>query len=43
MISFSSNLSINLPGETVVDIVLDILENSCNNVYGEVLSEVVAY
>ena len=43
MISFNSNLLINLPGETVVDIVLDILENSCNNIYGEVLNEVVAY
>ena len=31
------------PGETIVDIVLDVSENSHSNVYGEVLRKVVAY
>ena len=43
LITFNSNWSINSPGETVEDIVLDISENSHGNVYIEVLSKVVAY
>ena len=37
------NWSINSPRETVVDIVLDVLESSQGNVYIEVLSNVAAY
>ena len=43
LIAFNSNRSISSPGETVVDIVLDVSENSHGNVYSEVLSKVVAY
>ena len=43
LITFNSNWSINSPGEAIVDIVLDVSENSHGNVYNEVLSEVVAY
>ena len=43
LITFNSNWSINSPGETVVDIVLDVSENSHDNVYSEVLSKAAAY
>ena len=42
LIIFDSNLWINSPRETVVDIVLDVSENSHSNVYNEVFSKVVA-
>ena len=43
LITFNSNWSINLPRETTVDIVLDVLVSSHGNVLTEVLSKVVAY
>ena len=43
LVTFNSNWLINSVGETVVDIVLDVLENSHDNVYSEVLSKIVAY
>ena len=42
LITFNSNWWINSPRETIVDIVLDVSENSHGNVYSEVLSKVVA-
>ena len=43
LFTFNSNWSINSPRETAVDIVLDVLENSYNNFYCEVLSKIAAY
>ena len=43
LITFNSNWSINSPGETVADVVLEVSENSHSNVSSEVLSKVVAY
>ena len=43
LITFKSNLSINFPRETALDIVLDVSENSRGNVYSEVLSKITAY
>ena len=43
LFTFNSNWSINSPRETAVDIVLDVLENSYDNFYSEVLSKIAAY
>ena len=43
LITFNSNWWTNSPRETAVDIVLDVLENFHDNIYSEILSEVVAY
>ena len=38
-----SNWSINSPGEAILDIVLEVSENSQGNVYSEVPSKVATY
>ena len=43
LITVNNNWSINSPGETVVNVGLNVSENSHGNVYIEVLSKVVSY